>query len=302
MAVLADDQSGTGGFITSGISRWAGAVQPQGQSTQFGGTTGVGQPTIWDQLLMHFSYRYPIGAAVSAATPQVFGATPQSPGRLQTRAAQDMRDERNRMQQDRRRLMGLAREAGLDPNDPVMLAELWTRAVREAEAAYGVDPRDDPMELVWEVLARYAKDGAPGTFKAEDTLKRMRDEYYGQGEPYEETRVDTSLQLTDPDTARELIIEAITRRVGREPTEDQLRQFVSALNAKERANPRRTTTVTRYAADGSVLGTSSNTVGGNVSPAAQAMGFEEEELEGEERAFTAGVTYAPVIDQLVGGY
>jgi len=302
MAVLADQHGGTGGFVTSGIARWAGAVQPQGQTSQFGGTTGVGQPTIWDQLLMHFSYRYPIGAAVSATTPQVPFATPQSPGRAQARAAQDMRNERKRMQQDRQRLMALAREAGLNPNDSVMLAELWTRAVREAEAAYGVDPREDPMELVWEVLARYAKDGAPGTFKAEDTLKRMRDEYYGKGEPYEETRVDTSIQLTDPDTARELIIEAITRRVGREPNDDEIRQFVSALNAKERANPRNTTTVTKYAADGSVLGTTSNTTGGDVNPGAQALGFQEEELEGEERAYTAGVTYAPVIEQLVGGY
>jgi hypothetical protein len=287
-----------GGFVTPGIAGYAANIQPQGQGFQ-----PAGSPmTIWDQLLMYFSYRYPTGDIVSAATPFIPGATPVSPGRQQVEAVDKAKREQRRMQQDRSRLMTLAREAGLNPNDPVQLADLWTQAVKEAQAAYSVDPRDDPSELVWLVLQRWADEGAPGTFKEEATMKGRRDAYFAeQGEPYEQTRVDTAISLTDPETARELIIEAWKRRVGRDPSEDEERSFIAALNARERANPRRTTTITRYAADGSVLGTNSSTEGGDVSPGAEAMSFGEDDLEGEERAFTAGVEYDPVIAALVGG-
>lgn len=289
-----------GGFITSAIGRYAGGLMPGGTSVP----VGQAQATVWDQLQQHFTYTYPQRSwwerNIRGPRPPASFRSPTF-GQAEQQQEQALVRERARLQQDRTRLKELAKQAGLDPENPVMLANLWAAAVKEAEAAYSVDPRD-PMELVWEVLQRWAAEGAPGTFKAQDTLERQREEWYGAQEPYSETRVDKATRLTDPDTARQLVIETLRQRIGREPTEAQIRSFVAALNARERANPSVTTTVTQYAADGKVLGTTSSTEGGDVNPAGFASEFQEEQLAPEERAFTAGVTYDSVIDALVGGY
>ena len=318
MAVFAQEGTGQrGGFITSGLGQFAGAIS--GQQGQLP-IPGVGdQLTVWDILMQHFSYTYPEARRPQRRATDFLGRPPVPPAGIRApgvrgqaprgyldqperMAMQRATDEQRRMRTDRARLARLAREAGLDPNDPVQLAEFWMTAVREAEAAYSVDPRENEVELVWEVLERWARDGAPGTFKAEDTLERRREEYYGTQDPYEITRTDKNVQITDPDTARELAKEAWRRRFGREPSNEELRSFTASLTAYERANPSITTTVTQYGADGRVLGSESDTQQGGTSPGAFAMSFEEDENEPEERAHRAGVEYAGVIEQLVGGF
>lgn len=320
MAFFAQEGSGQSGFITSGLAPFANVIS--GQQGQLPLPGAGSQVSVWDILMQHFAYTYPadVRTPASRATdfigraptpprgiraPGLRGGAPRpyldQPERMGMKRVQD---EQRRMRTDRARLARLAREAGLDPSDSVQLAEFWMSAVQEAEAAYAVDPRENEIDLVWEVLERWARDGAPGTFKAEDTLERRRREWYDEqdAEPYEVSRTDTSVQITDPDTARELAKEAWRRRFGREPSDEEMRTFVSSLTAHERANPTRTTTVTQYGADGRVLGTESSTEGGGVSPGAFAMSFDEEENEGEERAARAGIEYAGVIDQLVGGF
>lgn len=312
-------QDGTGspssGFITSGIDKFMGNLQNFQGGGLFGSASMAPAPqsNVWDELLQHFAYQYPTLPDAGPRLPEpetddrfrlpLERAVEDRQAELERQQREKYLDEFRSVQADRQRLIRLAREAGLDTSNTGAVAGLWAQAVKEAEGAYMVDPRDNEIELVWEVLERWAREGAPGTFKEEETREQQRREWYEEhGEPYSETRVDERVSLTDPDTAEQVVIEALRRRIGKEPDEDMIRSFVGALNARERANPTRTTTVTNYAADGRVLGTESETEGSNVSPASFAMGFEEDELEGEERAYTAGVTYAPVIDQLVGGF
>lgn len=296
--------TGGGGFVTPGMSKY-------GQYTGFG-TPGLAPPqqetfTEWDAWANHF-IKIPVAP------------TPVGPGLSTKDAPWWERKEANRrsflstesmmaqraaraQQQDRVRLKNIAKKAGVDPNDPVALAEMWQRAVSEAEAAASVTPGMSP----WDVLEGWVKDGAPGTLKREQTERERREAYFAEDppDPYSITRTQKTINLTDSDTARALITQLLQRELGRRPTDNEIRDFTSALNRGERQSPSVTTTVENYAYDadaGQVVqtGTESTTEGGAPAPAAFGETFVEEEHEGERNAFTAGVDYYQVMQSLVG--
>ncbi len=75
------------------------------------------------------------------------------------------------------------------------------------------------------------------------------------------SRTDTSIDLSDPATAKAIVNNVLSQALGRAANDDELRKFTATLNAAERANPTRTTT-TFNIVDDEVTSSSSTTTGG----------------------------------------
>lgn len=209
----------------------------------------------------------------------------------------------NTQREARKRLIELARKAGVNVDDPIALSELWQNAVEAARSASVLQTDIEP----WDVLKGWAEDGAPGTLKREATERKQREEYFAEDppDPFSITRTDQTVNLTDPTTARALITQMLRMELGREPSDDEIRNFTSALNRHERDNPTRTTTVEDYAYDAEsgdvqLQNRDVTSEGGAGQPAAFGEGFIEEEHEPERDAFTAGTEYFNVMQSLTG--
>jgi hypothetical protein len=74
------------------------------------------------------------------------------------------------------------------------------------------------------------------------------------------TSINTNVTLTDPDTARTLLDQALSSYLGREATPQEQKKFLAALNEHEKASPTVTTSVTNAA--GQVVTSSTSTQGG----------------------------------------
>jgi len=106
------------------------------------------------------------------------------------------------------------------------------------------------------------------------------------------TAKQTSINLTDPSSARALVNKSINDYLGRKATEKEQAEFLKALNAQEKASPTVTTQTTT--AGGSSSTTKSKTVGGF-----NASTFAEEYAAGQEGAgeFQAATS---LLDSFIG--
>ena len=73
-----------------------------------------------------------------------------------------------------------------------------------------------------------------------------------------------SVDLTDPKTAKGIINDALSRRLGRAATDEEIRRFTEVINSAERDNPRVTDTTTTYEEDRAVA--QSSTTSGGTNP------------------------------------
>lgn len=75
------------------------------------------------------------------------------------------------------------------------------------------------------------------------------------------SRTDTSIDLSDPATAKAIVNRVLSDALGRAANDDELRKFVGTLHAAERSNPTKTTTLFDIE-DDEVVSSSSTTSGG----------------------------------------
>lgn len=291
MAVLRGDS----GFRTPGIQNIASRFGLGGAGSGFAAPQQ--QLSEWDMWANHFMPPPAVPVA-----PGLNWDTELEMQFMRSPAYRERQSAVRQQQADRVRLRKLAEQAGVDPENSTELGKLWMQAVREAEAAAAVTPGVTP----WDILERWTKEGAPGTFKREEMDRKRRDEYFAKElDPYTVTRTAKNIQLTDPDTARAVITAHLERMLGRRPNDAEIKDFVAALNKSERANPTVTTTVEQYAYDADAgsyqqVSSSSTTTGGAADPNAFASNFIEDEFEAEERAHRAGVEYTSVMEALTG--
>lgn len=321
----------TQGFVTPGAQSLAAKYGIGGSSAPAGAAAPTPPTqeefTVWDELATYFTDRgIPVGAIGPDVMPLnrpsvdlsrlpagtvpagVTGGTytgdwkdsirPVSP---EENAAREWVHERARK---RVRLKALAEQAGLDPDNPIELAEFWIKGVTEAQAAAAVSDGSSPEELVWNILTGWSKNGFPGTIKAEEAEKQRMAEYY-EGQGYTTTSTSKNIQLTDPDTARALVTGYLQQELGRKPSDSEIKDFTAALNKKERANPTVTKTVAEYGFDADTgsfrqMGSDTTTTGGPPSPGAFASNYVEDEHSSEEKAYQA-IQYSSIIDQLLAG-
>lgn len=269
------------------------------QFAQFatGGAPQEDDLTKWDNWMAHFQPPVP--------NPDLVPPGLQGPmqGLAELQQTGQYASALYQQRQDRKRLVELARKAGVNPDDPIALGELWANAVKAAQATSVVEPDIDP----WAILEGWADEGAPGTLKREESERQRREQFFEEEppDPYTITRTDEQVQLTDPETARALITRMLTDQLGRAPDESEIRDFTAALNAHERANPTVTTTVEEYAYDvdsGAVQlqDRDVTTEGGAGAPTAFAENMIGEEHEPERDAYTAGTQYFNVMEALTG--
>lgn len=122
----------------------------------------------------------------------------------------------------------------------------------------------------------------------------------GAGGPTTTVSVTEQVQLTNPDTARGLVEDALGRSLGRRPTDKEYQNFMRALGAREEAQPFVTETVTRTGGGGATRSTRtrSRTTGGTTPSQ-----FAEEWAAAQEGAAETEVAteaYDALIEMLAG--
>lgn len=122
----------------------------------------------------------------------------------------------------------------------------------------------------------------------------------GAGGPTTTVTVSEQVQLTNPDTARGLVEDALGRTLGRRPTDKEYSNFMRALSAREEAAPIVTESVTTTGGGGATRSTRSRsrTTGGTTPTQ-----FAEEWAAGQEGAAETEVAteaYDALIEMLAG--
>lgn len=190
---------------------------------------------------------------------------------------------------DRQRLAALAKQIGVDPNQPGALGILWLDAVDEARTAAAVDPGIASLERgPWEILESWAKN------------KSYEGRALGkEGKSLAGTRkqVQRNINFTDPTSARAIAMDGLRSLLDRDPTEAEIKQFMGALRGAEQGSPAVTTTTSTTDEEGNLVESSSTTEGG-VEAGAFAETFLRKEHDAEADAVRAGQEYFNAAQQL----
>lgn len=120
--------------------------------------------------------------------------------------------------------------------------------------------------------------------------------------PVTTTQTSSSINLTSRGTARLILAQALAQELGREPSPNEVSDFLKGLNQREENNPSVTTTTTTTKPDGkhdtSVTSTS-RTKEPNTNPTAMAERFAEGVDPKESERYQTG-NYYNVIAQMLG--
>lgn len=119
----------------------------------------------------------------------------------------------------------LAQQAGYKISPTVNKAEvmnIWQQMVTVAAGSYAAGKKVSP----WELMRRYAAGGD------------------ATGKIQSKTTTNTSYSVTSALTAEQLAHAALSERLGRNATPEEVQEFKNALNAAEKKNPTVTTTTT----------------------------------------------------------
>lgn len=155
----------------------------------------------------------------------------------------------------------------------------------------------------WDILESYnRKPGSMGTHREGDFLidnaTGEKVKYVG---PKTKTTKQSAIDLSDGEQVQAIAEEALTRMIGRTPTDKELAQFKATLNGYEAEHPEITTTTDHYDDMGNV--TASDVVhSGGVSDAARS-GILGDKVKGtkEYAKYQSGVTAFNYLLRAIGG-
>lgn len=172
--------------------------------------------------------------------------------------------------------------SGLLPKDAdyFQAKTLWQRLVQEAVDKTAAGQKMTP----WDVMSFAG--GNPDAAKS--------------GKPRTITRTESRVDLTDPDTARSLVHDVLSDRLGRRANQEEVDDFVSALHSYEKANPTVSTTTSRYGREGRFKGSETVSQGGATSQGAQQVIQDEVEETPEYASYQAAGIYFPLLEQALG--
>lgn len=135
-----------------------------------------------------------------------------------------------------------------DPSDFDGAYRVWGAAVDHASRFAATGREIDPQDVL---------DIMGNATQAEKDRQKARG--YAGGTF---TQKSTSIDLTDPTTAKAFITAAFQQSMGRDPQDAEIRSMMTALSAQEKANPKVTTTTTKYDDNGAPINSSSTSSGG----------------------------------------
>lgn len=155
----------------------------------------------------------------------------------------------------------------------------------------------------WEVMESYNhKPGTLGTHRSGDWIidnaTGEKVKYVG---PKSRTTTQTSVDLTDPETAQALITQSLTQLLGRAPSDGELAQFKGTISGYEKSHPSVATTTEQYDSQGNVVATNTTRSGGVTDAARQQLLQSKVQDTPEYAKYQAGTTYFNALLQLIGG-
>jgi hypothetical protein len=129
----------------------------------------------------------------------------------------------------------------------------------------------------------------------DDLLKRFTKSGSGAGLPASYTTTTKDVELTNPKTARALMVQTLQQRLGRDPTAAEQQAFLGALHAAEKKDPTiRTSTYKLNPTTGS-YDIASQTTQGGVDEQAFASDYGSQHNQKEYGAYQAAGTYFPAM-------
>jgi len=169
-----------------------------------------------------------------------------------------------------------------------------------------IDPGDETsveiLDAVWQdavdLAARFLASGKKVTpWKAAELMAQSGtsgggSRYGSSGGTFTGTRSSTkpSVDLTDPETAKAITNDALSRALGRAARPEEAAQFLQVINSAEKSNPTLTTTNTRYD-KGVEVGGSSIRSGGVTDAGRTQMVTDQAQEMPEYGAYQAASTY-----------
>lgn len=177
---------------------------------------------------------------------------------------------------------------------------LWKNLVDQA-ANYGSQGKAvSPTDL----LAGYVKANSGGTpwvkqgnFEINSITGEKR--YIG---PQFRTTTATNINLTDPATARAVATSMFQQLLGRDPGQNEIQAYASALAQSEIQDPSKSTTTTQYdMTTGDPTNTSSVSTGGMTDAGRQQLAMDEIKKKPEYATTQAATTYANALEAAVKG-
>jgi hypothetical protein len=164
------------------------------------------------------------------------------------------------------------------------------------KAGIAVESYDD-VAKVWKSVVDQAAATYSTTGKKVTpwTLLQLRGKTMKNGKPAARTTVSTSIDEMDPAEAKGMIRNAAAQMLGRDPTKEEIEDFISKAQTIAKANPNVTTTTTQYGFDGEAVSQSSYSRGGGdaVTAQAQESAIEQAKQSEDYTAYQAAGVYMP---------
>lgn len=165
--------------------------------------------------------------------------------------------------------------------------------------------RDNDVASLWanyaEQAARYYKNGGGQAVSPWDILakdRRQREAYLKT--PRTETTTGTQVQLSTAGDAHAIFLQSAKALLGRDPTKAEIKAFQNQLNAYERANPQKVTTVSNYVGD-TLQSQSQTTTGGVSAEDRSLLAMEDIKKDPEYGAYQAATNGMNWLMEMVQG-
>lgn len=184
-----------------------------------------------------------------------------------------------------------------DADDYSTLLKAWNEVIDESARFTAAGKKMDPWAVA-RVIAGADNDGG-GAGGGRTRAGRER----GFTGTRSATSTSTQVDLTDGATAKSLVNQTLSKFLGRNATDEEIRAFTATLHAAEKDNPvKASTTTTDTFADGIQTGsTSSTTTSGGLSAAGKAQTLEDRAISLPEHAsYQAAGFYMPLLFQAIG--
>jgi hypothetical protein len=157
--------------------------------------------------------------------------------------------------------------------------------IKAAAQKSGIDVQSyDDVAKVWKSVI----DQAAATFSTTGkkvtpwALLQLRGKNMVNGKPASRTTTSTSIDEMDPAEAKAMVRNAAGQMLGRDPTKEEIEDFIAKAQTIARRNPNVTTTTTNYGFDGEPVSQSSISKGGGDAVTAQAQEAALEQLKQSE--------------------
>lgn len=166
-----------------------------------------------------------------------------------------------------------ANKAGIAVESYDDVAKVWTSVVNQAAATYSTTGKKVTPWALLQLRGKTMKDGKPAS----------------------KTTISTSIDEMDPAEAKLMIRNAASQALGRDPTKEEIEDFISKAQTIAKANPNVTTTTTNYGFDGEAVSQASYSKGGGdaVTAQAQEAALEQAKQSEDYTAYQAAGVYMP---------